>query len=620
MIEGVAAGGRSGAEPMAARFIGETSDRGATEAGRRRDGHRSGANDLGTVLGATFLGLLLVRPASGVEGAEEQRSTPPADGAPTRIAGEEKAAPGSEPVALPSDSETSAAGSLLTTGAVIDPAVLTRLSGEARFDELPLRLLHPEPVSVPIQSAGAAAGQAPVAVEITLAAPAPVELPAVDPPEEPGEDLGPIGEELVGGQEDDVLVGGPDDDLIDGGAGNDTIIGGGGDDTLGGGGGDDTVDGGAGDDTVAGGTGSDTLLGGEGQDTLDGGAGDDTLDGGPGDDVATGGTGDDSAVIGSPGDLVFEDPWGPDSGGRDTLVVAPDFGAQLEKAFPILAKGGVATFVIGDAVLGGPPPGAPSFKQQVAPNVENVRLTGAEAHAVVGGGGPNVIEGNEAANLLWGGAGDDSIRGGDGDDRIWGGTGDDLLLGDAGDDMLAGGPGDDLLYGGPGDDVYVVGVAEGGVDRIFDLEGANRIRIDGADVARLSARFEGDDLHLAYDDRDIATLVGHEGHEGALAGIEIDGRLREPVELLRVAEPPADDLLAGFLDGASGGGRVPIDGGPAVTVAAAEPADPIAQLPEIFPGADLWATDFPATSGEPGGGPDALAAADQERTSHAGDR
>lgn len=584
MIDGVTPG-KPWEQPPARGPRGE-----AVRTRRREIGERPAGTGLGTALTATFLGLLLIRESAPAGGEELPASAPPEPGT-TAFPSEEQTTVSGEANTFPElPGSPAAAGSVLTAGTVIDPAVLTRLAGEARFDEAPLRLLRPEAATVPLDGATPPAAAPAATATIALAAPAPFALPPVETPAEPGEDLGPIGEEIVGGEDGDVLAGGPDDDLIDGGGGDDTITGGGGDDVLGGGAGDDVIDGQAGDDVLSGGTGDDTLQGGAGQDTLDGGPGHDWLDGGAGDDTMSGGTGDDTAVVDSPADLVFEDPWGADSGGRDTLVVAPDFGAQLERAFPTLAKGGVATFMIGDAVLGPPPAGAPTFKQQVAPNVENVRLTGSEAHAVVGDGAANTIEGNDAANRLWGGGGDDKIRGGGGDDRLFGEEGDDLLLGEEGNDLLVGGPGDDLLYGGPGDDVYVIGLAETGVDRIFDREGANRIRLEGADPSRLSTRYEGADLHLSYDDRDVAVVVGHRGHEGAFAGIEIDGRSYDPGAFVRVDDPPTDDLLAGFLDADSGTGPVPIDGWSPVTEPFGSGLEEAAPgLPEIFPGADLWA-------------------------------
>ncbi|BCX18792.1 MAG: hypothetical protein KatS3mg117_2474 [Geminicoccaceae bacterium] len=591
MIEGVVVGERAGARPS------HTVEAAGRAPERRRNRAWSSDAGVGAALSASFLGLLSVRSAVEADEVEPVR-TAPAEGLAVPPPPDEGPIENGTSGNAPSGGVDLAAGSVLTAGSLIDPALLTRLAGEARFDDLPLRLLRPEPATLPVEDAPAPAAAAAPAIAIALAAPPSGPLPVVEQPSEPDGDPGPIGEEIVGGEEDEVLAGGPDDDRIDGGSGNDTISGGGGDDLLAGGTGDDRLDGGSGDDTLSGGTGDDAVLGGDGDDALDGGPGDDFLDGGPGDDVATGGSGNDAAVIGSPGDLVFEDPWGPGGGGRDTLVVEPDFGAQLERAFPVLAKGGLATFMIGDAVLGSPPPGAPLFKQQVPPNVENVRLTGSEAHAVVGDGEANVIEGNEAPNLLSGGAGDDRIRGGAGNDRLFGGPGDDLLLGDAGDDLLDGGAGADALYGGAGDDVYVMGLAEAGVDRIFDLEGANRIRIDGADPNRLSARFDGDDLHLAYEDRDLAVIVGHRGREEALAGIEIDGRLHEPATFLRVVEPPTDDLLAGFFEPGGPNGRVAVDGAFSPPDPAADPFEPSGTVPEIFPGADLWVEETTSSLGE----------------------
>jgi Ca2+-binding RTX toxin-like protein len=562
----------------------------------------------------------LVRPAAEAAMVEAAGATPPAEGPAAPEAGAETTVAAAGRPWEAAAAGAPAAGSVLTAGAVIDPALLTRLAGEARFDALPSRLLQPEPAPPAAAAAPGAAPLEPAAITIALGELAMPGLPAVEEPGGDDEDLGPIGEEVTGGDGDEVLVGGDDDDLIDGGGGDDLIQGGGGDDTLAGGSGDDTVEGGAGDDALAGGSGDDALDGGAGQDLLDGGTGDDLLDGGAGDDVAIGGGGDDQVTVGSPGDLVFEDPWGADQGGRDTLVVAPDFGAQLEKAFPTLAKGGLATFMVGDAVLGGPPAGAPAFKQQVAPNVESVRLTGAEAHGIVGDGRANDLEGNDAANPIWGGGGDDRIRGGGGDDRLFGGEGDDLILGDTGDDLLDGGAGADLLYGGAGDDVLVLGLAEPAVDSVFDHEGVNRLRLDGADPAALEARLEGDDLHLAHAGDAVAVVRGYVGHEAAWAGVEIDGGLHDLGDLLTIATPPVEDLLAGFLDPNAPSEPVPLDGGPlGPELALAEP-EAAAGLPEIFPGADLWATAEPAEAAGLGGGPGDAGTGEEERTAHQGGR
>lgn len=561
------------------------------------------SSGLGGALTAAFLGLLLLRDrvaagepteATGEGGLGEAPRIDREDGVSTAGFIAEPSGPASSPLA---------AGSVLSAGALIDPALLVRLGGEARFDEAATRLLRPAG-DTPVGMATPAAGPAQAtAITVALGGLTMPGLPPPDLPQEPGEDLGPIGEEVVGGDGDDVLSGGPDNDLIDGGAGNDVITGGGGDDTLSGSTGDDLLDGGAGHDLLDGGEGEDSLEGGSGNDILHGGPGDDLLDGNAGDDEAWGGSGNDTVVVGSPGDLVFEDPWGPAAGGNDTLVLAPDFGAQLAKAFPTLAKGGLATLVVGDAVLGAVPAGAPAFKWQVPPNVENVRLTGGEAHAIVGDAKDNVLEGNDAANAIWGGPGNDRIRGGAGDDRLFGDAGDDLLLGDDGDDVLAGGAGDDLLYGGAGNDTYLLGLAEDGRDVVFDTRGANRIRFDGADPSLLSARLDGDDLVLRYDGRDRAVLEAYAGHETAHLGVEVDGRLHAFSDLLAAGEgPPPGDLLAAYLDPGLAGRSVPFDASPWVTAETSRAASsgPTMDIPEIFPGADLWTADLPRERGSVG--------------------
>lgn len=544
----------------------------------KRNRSRPRTRGLEVALGASFLGLLLVREDAR---AEENDPSHPGSSLDPVSAFEPRvvtAEPGGAPV-FEATPPMIAPGSVLTAGAFLDPVLLTRLAGEARFDHAPILMLRPEP-AIPSASAQAPTAAPTPEAAITHAPPSfvPFLEPAVSSGEETGEDLGPIGEEIVGGDQDELLVGGPDDDRIDGGGGDDTILGGGGNDVLAGGPGNDTIDGGPGHDRIDGGPGNDQLQGGPGNDTILGGPGDDTIDGGPGDDEVRPGSGDDTVTVGGPADLVFEDPWGPAAGGRDTLVVAPDFGAQLEKAFPSLARGGVATFMVGDAIHGSPPPGAPAFTWQVPPNVENVRLTGNAAHAIVGDAGANVLEGNEGANAIWGGAGDDRIRGGGGNDRLFGGEGDDLIFGDAGDDLLSGGPGDDLLYGGPGDDVYLLGLAEPGCDTIVDHEGINLIRLEGGAAERLALALEGPDLVIAYDGRQLAVVKGYLGHEAAWAGIEVGGSLVAFDQLLSAAPAGAS---SGPLAASTAGARAASFASPAD--AASGPA-----LPEIFPGADLW--------------------------------
>lgn len=73
-------------------------------------------------------------------------------------------------------------------------------------------------------------------------------------------------------------------DQLSGGDGNDILFGQGGNDTLNGDAGNDLLFGGSGNDTLNGGLGNDILTGGDGDDILIGGAGNDTLTGGSGSD------------------------------------------------------------------------------------------------------------------------------------------------------------------------------------------------------------------------------------------------------------------------------------------------------------------------------------------------
>ncbi|MFC7702799.1 calcium-binding protein [Plastorhodobacter daqingensis] len=133
-----------------------------------------------------------------------------------------------------------------------------------------------------------------------------------------------------------------------------------------------------------------------------------------------------------------------------------------------------------------------------APNVENIRLTGAGNLRVEGNALGNLIEGNAGDNHLAGGDGQDTIHGGDGhdlilgddgDDSLYGGNGNDTLGGGAGNDALWGGAGNDDLYGADGDDTLYGGL---GKDRLYG--GAGNDVLLGEDGDDLLDGGPGDDL------------------------------------------------------------------------------------------------------------------------------
>ena len=225
---------------------------------------------------------------------------------------------------------------------------------------------------------------------------------------------------------------------------------------------DQTLTGTANADTLNGGAGNDTLNGLGGNDTLNGLAGNDTLDGGTGNDTMKGGLGDDTYIVDSTSDVVTENL---------------NEGTDLVKS---------------------------SVTLNLAPNVENLTLTGSTAINATGNALANVLTGNAGANVLDGGAGVDTLVGGAGNDtyvvdnatdvvtektnegtdlvqasvgytlsanvenltltgtNAINGTGNTLantIAGNAGNNVLDGGAGADTMVGGAGNDTYYVDYA-----------------------------------------------------------------------------------------------------------------------------------------------------------------
>ncbi|MDX6751354.1 hypothetical protein SH611_16195 [Geminicoccaceae bacterium 1502E] len=570
-----------------------------------------------TPLAATFMGFLVMRQGAFAGELPAEADQDPA--LPADRAGEAGWLPGAGAIGRTGGSGAlpafSAPGSLLDAGGLIEPRALAAPGGAARFADSGFASRHPVPAPaaeiLPEGSRPAAAAAPEIAMtQVTLP---PMPLPEEPEVEDPDEDLGPIGEHvegdtgndtLIGTEAEDTLIGGAGDDRLEGRGGRDTLYGGAGDDMLLGGAGDDRLDGGegddrlegeAGDDVLEGGEGDDVLLGGVGSDRLSGGPGNDFLDGGPGADDLSGGAGDDMLVIDEVGDIARDE-----GGGNDTLVVAEPWSGSLAKAFPTLAPAGTATFLIGDSVTAKTlPAGYESFRQQVHGGIENVRLEGIAAHDVIGDGRANIIEGNAGDNRLHGGAGDDRLLGGDGDDMLWGGDG---------DDWLDGGAGQDILYGGAGDDTFVLGLAESST--VFDHEGRNTLRLEGAQEDLLSAFLDGGDLRLLHDGVEVALLKDYAGHEDAFAGIDLGHGPRDLAGLIRGGEA---DLLADFM---------PQPGELPEARQAVAPEAQAADPPELdmlaLASADLWAAADVLPHGGAGEAGDGWARAAREERTAAG--
>jgi Ca2+-binding RTX toxin-like protein len=250
---------------------------------------------------------------------------------------------------------------------------------------------------------------------------------------------------------------------MNGGLGNDVLRGSEGDDMFNGGDGDDVAFMGAGDDTFVWNPGDDN-------DILEGQDGFDTLlfnGAGVGENVnisANGGrvlfTRDIASVVMDLNDVESIDFIA--RGGADNIVVGDLSGTDVTEVNINLESAPGSG--VGDS----------------AADTITINATNGDDVIVVAGdnGGISIlglavqvnISGFEAANdriIINAGAGDDVVEasglavgtitayGGDGDDVLIGGDGPDTLNGDAGDDVLIGGPGVDILNGGLGDNVVI---------------------------------------------------------------------------------------------------------------------------------------------------------------------
>lgn len=188
------------------------------------------------------------------------------------------------------------------------------------------------------------------------------------------------------------------------------------------------VDGGKGSDTIRGGRRNDYLFGNGGADELYGNAGNDTLEGGLRDDLLRGGPGDDTLIP-------FSDPLGDDTVYGDDGVDTVDYSAETKHlVLQIRTDGLEPEILVTDDIFG---------------DVEVVKC---------GSGNDSVSCFIDTPISLYGGAGDDTLSGGTGNDYIDGQAGADLLIGVGGNDRFVLGAADglvDRVKGGKGDDVII---------------------------------------------------------------------------------------------------------------------------------------------------------------------
>jgi Ca2+-binding RTX toxin-like protein len=344
-------------------------------------------------------------------------------------------------------------------------------------------------------------------------------------------------EYLIGGSHDDTLVGDSDFNVLYGSFGGDTLKGAGGPDGLFGNGSNDTLDGGAGADQmygesgfdtadysarvapvvasidlasndgvagendnlngdverIVGGSAGDTLTGDDSQlnslegrggpDDLQGAGGVDLLDGGNGTDTIQGGDGDDEVINGA----------APD--GADTVMggSGSDLSSYQDRVNPLKVS---LDNVADDGQAG--------ENDDVRTSIENV----------IGGAGPDGLNGSDFDNLFQGGGGGDTIAGAAGEDKIKGDAGVD---GGAGADSMAGGPGVDAAdYSGALaginvtiDDVANDGTAAEGDNVMTTIEnvigGRFNDNIDGNDNPNTLFGGLGTDTLRGFGDADVIT-------------------------------------------------------------------------------------------------------------------
>jgi len=372
---------------------------------------------------------------------------------------------------------------------------------------------------------------------------------------------------LVEGTETgEQLAGGQGNDLVRGLAGNDTLFGMGGDDQIEGGDGNDYLSGGNGSQS---GSGNDVLIGGTGSDTLDGEDGDDQLAGGVGDDKyyyrANGGV-DVIDNSGSGFDGVFfigiaRTRLSFHREGDDLLILVDgDLGQQVRVTDHFLGGDFAIDYVQPDggsylttaqiaslltAIPGTEEPEVPTDPEEpVDPEVptDPEEPTHPEQPPVADVGGDDVVTGTSGNDLLLGGAGNDELKGMAGNDQLIGGIGDDRYVYSGGQDVLVETGGSDTLVFSNG--ITFNQVASGMMKSGNDLV----LRVNGSTANQVTLR----DFFLGGDDV-IETMLFETG--GQLTAAQIYGAfgmaMPTPVSLFdQTVQGSAGNDAA--LDGADG--------------------------------------------------------------------
>ncbi len=251
-------------------------------------------------------------------------------------------------------------------------------------------------------------------------------------------------------------------------------------------------------DNLFGGDGNDVINGLGGNDTLTGNIGNDTLDGGSGNDTMIGGLGNDTYVVDSALDVVTEAA----NEGTDTVrttLASYTLGANVENLTGTVATGQTLTGNALDNLITGS-----TGDDSMVGGDGNDTLNGSTGNDTMIGGAGNdsyfvdsaldvvteaLNDGTDTVrttlasytlaanveNLVGTVATGQTLTGNALDNLISGSIGNDTLDGGAGDDTLNGGLGNNTMLGGLGNDTYFVGSAQDVVTEAAD-EGTDTVR------------------------------------------------------------------------------------------------------------------------------------------------
>src|SRR3954452_734889 len=411
-FERMAAGGAAGA--AAALPVGGLWLPGGVPLRARRRRREKLGQELATPLAASFLGLLMVQtlqPAQAAAGPQPAGSA--VDAPPDPRLSVADALPAHGTASLPPALGPATPAAVAAGGGMVDLGAVGQFTDVASLGSASPYQLSASGTQAPVlaHAMAAPATWAGLPSTTTLAMELPTSASVTAGATAGGEEVCPIGtyvrgdgsdatvtltdanDIFIGSDGDEHVLGQAGDDYLDGAGGNDHLEGGSGNDTLLGGTGNDLLEGNTGNDLLDGGSGNDVLLGGAGDDQLLGGSGNDVLDGGAGADQLEGGTGDEILILADVRDTVTELPLGIDGGGNDTIVVAESYAQSLKEALP--ATHGQAAFVLGRTDIAHFPTDVASYRQQIDPDIENIRLEGHANHDVVADDRANIIVGND---------------------------------------------------------------------------------------------------------------------------------------------------------------------------------------------------------------------------------